>query len=97
MFDLIIKYFSFLKHVPLLPHLFDGIVRLQTMIFHREVLNHIDEIGEKVLSWENTSIGIHKYGGTQFNVGKSEIGHVHSHGLLDIRSEERRVGKECRL
>jgi hypothetical protein len=84
MFDFIIKYFSFLKHIPVLPHFFDALIKLQTLLFNKKILMHIDEIERSVLSWEKTSAGFHKYGGLQFNVNNHEIGHIHSHGLLDI-------------
>jgi len=84
MFDFIIKYFSFLKHIPLLPHVFDAFIRLQTFLFNKKVLEHIDVIEKTVLSWEKTSAGMHRYGGLQFNVNNREIGHIHSNGLVDV-------------
>jgi len=84
MFDFIIKYFSFLKHIPLLPHIFDALIRLQTLLFNKKVLEHIDVIERTVLTWEKTSAGMHQYGGLQFNVNNREIGHIHSNGLVDV-------------
>lgn len=48
------------------------------------VLDWLDEIEQEVLSWEGTSISMHKYGGIQFNFKGKEIGHLHSNGLLDV-------------
>lgn len=84
MFDFTVKYFGFLKHVPLLPHLFEAMLRLQYLVWNRSVLDHIDEIENTVLSWEHTSILPHKFGGIQFNVKDREIGHIHGNGLLDV-------------
>jgi hypothetical protein len=84
MSDFIIKYFSFLKHVPLLPQLFDAFIRLQTFLFNKKVLEHMEVIEQTVLSWEKTSAGMHLYGGLQFNVNNREIGHIHSNGLVDV-------------
>jgi hypothetical protein len=84
MFEFVVRYFSFLKNIPSLPQIFDGLTRLNTFIFKREILNYMDEIERKVLSWEGTSLKIHKYGGIQFDVNDKEIGHIHSNGLLDV-------------
>ena len=44
----------------------------------------MDEIETEVVSWQNTSVCIHKYGGLQFNYIEKEIGRIHSNGLLDV-------------
>jgi uncharacterized membrane protein YcgQ (UPF0703/DUF1980 family) len=84
MFDFIVNRFGVLKHIPLLPHLFDALLKLGLLISNKRVLDLMDEIEQEVLSWKNTSMQIHKYGGIQFNCGKNEIGHIHGNGLLDI-------------
>jgi luciferase-like monooxygenase len=84
MFKFIVKYLNFLKHIPPLPQIVDGLIKLDTFLFRREVLHHIDEIERTVLSWNGTSLKMHRYGGVQFDVNKKEIGHIHSNGLLDI-------------
>jgi hypothetical protein len=84
MFDFIVRNFGFLKHVPLLPHIFDSLLRLRTFVYKRHLLDVFDSIEDEVLSWKDTTVSIHKYGGLQFNVHKKEIGHLHSNGLLDV-------------
>lgn len=84
MFEFIVKYFNALKHIPLLPHVVDGLIKLHTFLFKREILVYTDEIEQTVLSWEGTSLKMHKYGGVQFDVKNKEIGHIHSNGLLDV-------------
>lgn len=84
MFNFIVKYFTFLKYIPLFPHLFDGLLKLLLLISNKKILDYIDEIENEVLTWENTSMQIHKYGGIQFNHSNKEIGHIHGNGLLDI-------------
>lgn len=84
MFEFIIKYLGFLKHIPFLPQVADGFIKLNTFIFRREILAYTDEIEETVLSWKGTYIQMHEYGGIQFNVNNKEIGHIHSNGLLDV-------------
>ena|SRR5688572_27886213 len=84
MFKFIVKYFGFLKHIPFFPHVFDASLKVQTLLSNKKVLDYIDEIENEVLSWKNTSIGSHKYGGIQFNVNEKELGHIHGNGILDI-------------
>jgi hypothetical protein len=84
MFDLVVNKFGFLKHVPLLPHIYDGGMKIQKLFFDRNILIFMDEIEEEVLSWKNTSARIHKFGGMQFDAGAKEIGHIHGNGVLDI-------------
>ena len=84
MFDFVVKYFGFLKHVPILPHLFEALLRLGTVASNRFVLDYMDDIENTVLSWDKTSIQPHKFGGVQFNVGNREIGHIHGNGLVDV-------------
>ena len=81
---MVVKYLGFLKHVPLLPHLFDGLLKIGLLISNKAVLGYLDEIENEVLSWKQTSLQLHKYGGIQFNLGGREIGHIHGNGLLDI-------------
>lgn len=84
-FNIIVKYLGFLKHVPLLPHLFDTQLKLWTLIARPHLLDAIDDIEAEILKWDGTNVGMHKYGGLQFNYHQKEIGHIHSNGLLDIR------------
>ena len=84
MFEFIVKYFGFLKHIPPLPQIVDGLIKLHTFLFRKEILNYLDAIEKVVLSWNGTSLKMHRYGGVQFDVNKKEIGHIHSNGLLDV-------------
>ncbi len=84
MFSFVVKYFGFLKHVPLLPHVFESFMKVVLLFTNARVLDCIDDIETEVLSWPGTSISIHKYGGLQFNYGGKELGHIHGNGLLDM-------------
>jgi hypothetical protein len=44
----------------------------------------MDEIEKEVSGWDNVHVSTHKYGGLQLNYGKTELGHIHSNGLLDM-------------
>jgi hypothetical protein len=84
MFNFIVNYFALLKHVPLLAQLFDALLKIETFVTNRKVLDYVDEIEEEVLSWTNMSVERHKFGGIQFNRGSKEIGHIHGNGLVDV-------------
>lgn len=84
MFDFVVKYFSPLKHIPLLPQVFDSIAGLITAIANKNIPGYIDDIENKVSLWEGVTLSQHKYGGLQFNYLNSELGHIHSNGLLDV-------------
>jgi hypothetical protein len=100
MFNFVVKYFGFLKVIPLLPLVFDSQLRLWLLVTNASVLTYIDEIEAEVLSWEGTSAGLHKFGGLQFNFNGKEIGHIHSNGILDIlftRDTKQRLLAEGRI
>jgi len=84
MFRFIVKYFGFLKVVPLLPHLFDTQLRLWALVSGSEIPQCLDDIEAEVLTWPGTTRTTHKYGGMQFNYKGKELGHIHSNGLLDM-------------
>jgi hypothetical protein len=84
MFDLAVKYTGFLKHVPVVPHAFDGLLKISKLITNPEVLDYIDEIEKELLSWDGVEVSAHKFGGLQFDLNGKEIGHIHGNGLLDI-------------
>jgi hypothetical protein len=84
MFKFVIKYLGFLKRAPLLPHLFDSQFKLWLLFTNAELLDCLSDIETEVLSWGQTSISMHKFGGVQFNCCGREIGHIHSNGILDI-------------
>lgn len=42
------------------------------------------QITEAVLTWEGVSAQPHRFGGTEYVIGKREIGHIHGDRWLDI-------------
>lgn len=55
-----------------------------TVLWRPERLRAMHRIETVVLSWPGVTTKIHRFGGTQFNLGRHKIGHLHGHGLLDI-------------
>ncbi len=41
-------------------------------------------IQQAVLSWPNVEAHPHRFGGTEYRMGKRELGHVHGDALVDI-------------
>jgi len=42
------------------------------------------QIVETLLTWEGMEAHPHCFGGTEFRIGKREIGHIHGDSLVDI-------------
>lgn len=78
------RYFGFLKFIPGLAIVFDGLLKLGSFMTKPVLLDWMDEIEAVVITWPNARTTTHKYGGLQFNYIKAEIGHIHGHGLLDM-------------
>ncbi len=77
-----------LRAVPGLPALFDALLLGWTAQFHPRRLLALHRIEAAALSWPGVTVGVHRFGGTEFTltVGQSrrEVGHLHGNGLLDI-------------
>ncbi len=84
MFDWVVKYLGFLKHVPVLPHVFDALLKLASLLTNKNLPDYIDEIENEVRAWPNTTVHVHKFGRIQFNANTTELGHIHGNGLLDV-------------
>ena len=41
-------------------------------------------IVDTLLTWEGMEAHPHRFGGTEFRIGKREIGHIHGDSLVDI-------------
>jgi hypothetical protein len=42
------------------------------------------KIVETLLTWKDLESHLHRFGGTEFRIGKREIGHIHGDTLVDI-------------
>ena len=43
-----------------------------------------ERIAEAVLGWAGVTAHPHRFGGTEYRLGKREIGHIHGDALVDI-------------
>jgi hypothetical protein len=85
LFRFIVKHFGFLKFVPLAALVFDAWLKLWSLITNPGILDSLDDIEAEISTWAGVTIGLHKYGGIQFNYHGKELGHIHGNGILDIR------------
>ena len=46
--------------------------------------NDVKNIIDAVSAWDGITSATHRFGGVEFNLGKVEIGHIHSNGMVDI-------------
>jgi predicted DNA-binding protein (MmcQ/YjbR family) len=42
------------------------------------------KIIETILTWQGMETHPHRFGGTEFRIGKREVGHIHGDSLVDI-------------
>jgi hypothetical protein len=43
-----------------------------------------EQITQVVLSWEGVTAHSHRFGGTEYRLGRRELGHIHGDYLVDI-------------
>ncbi|MEW5959582.1 MAG: luciferase family protein [Chloroflexota bacterium] len=43
-----------------------------------------EQITQAILTWEGVTAHTHRFGGTEFRLGRREIGHIHGDYLVDI-------------
>jgi hypothetical protein len=47
-------------------------------------MGYRDRIVKEVLTWEGVEAHPHRFGGTEFTLGRVEIGHIHGDWLVDV-------------
>lgn len=43
-----------------------------------------EKLKQELLSWEDVAAYPHRFGGTEYRVGKREIGHIHGNHIADL-------------
>lgn len=46
--------------------------------------NALEHIQNEVTAWDGMAASPHRFGGIEFNLGMTEIGHIHRNGMVDI-------------
>lgn len=44
----------------------------------------LEKINKEILNWPGVTIDEHRFGGTEFRIGKREMGHIHGDRLADL-------------
>lgn len=73
-----------LKGIPLFPIILDEQLKVVTFFFHPLKFKKMKEFVDEIIKTEALKTEFHRYGGIEFHFNKTEIGHMHSNGLLDI-------------
>src|SRR3990170_4673116 len=53
-------------------------------------------IDRQVMTWPGVSKGPHRFGGTEYRLGRREIGHIHGEALVDVPLPRRLRGELVR-
>ncbi|BDI28605.1 hypothetical protein CCAX7_006560 [Capsulimonas corticalis] len=84
MFRFVTTHLQFLGKVPGLVHVFEAVLILESTLLHRPRLAAIRQVRQEALSWPGVTQRANEHGGTRFDLGRREIGHMHGNGLVDI-------------
>lgn len=74
-----------LAKVPGFPQVFDAMLLSWTMLTRRDRLAAMESLEAEMMKRDGVSLAVHRYGGTEFVRGGRELGHMHGHGLVDVR------------
>ena len=44
----------------------------------------LEKVSKEILNWPGVTIDQHRFGGTEFRIGKREMGHIHGDRLDDL-------------
>src|SRR6266516_1126549 len=85
MFDFVVRYLRWLARVPGLPLFFDALLLTSTCLFRRARLVAMQALETEALRIPGVRLKVHRFGGIEFvQHAGHELGHLHSHGLLDV-------------
>lgn len=45
---------------------------------------YLEQLNAAVTSWQGISANPHRFGGIEYNLGTTEVGHIHQNGMVDI-------------
>lgn len=86
LFYFIVRHLRLLAKIPLLPQIFDGFLSAWISLFHRERLAAIEMLEERAAQFPGVRTRVHRFGGIEFYHERlGELGHIHGHGLFDVR------------
>ena len=80
-----VKRLRGLARVPSFPQIFDSLLLMGTCLFRRGRREAMERLEAEMLLRRGVSLAVHRFGGMEFVREGKELGHVHGHGLLDVR------------
>ena len=84
LFAFVARRLRWLIRVPFFPQIFDSMLLAWTCLTRRSRLAAMTTL-EKALG-NGVGLAVHRFGGTEFLDARGRpLGHVHGHGLLDVR------------
>jgi hypothetical protein len=84
-FRFTVRHLGWFRRVPILVHTFDAFLAFVTFFTAPTVRREINDLVRSVGGWPNVSRRRHRFGGREFDYHGSELGHVHSNGVVDVR------------
>lgn len=99
MFKFVVRKLRWLARIPVLPQLFDAGLMVATMLFDRPRLRAMEMFENAIRRKYTIQRRPHRFGGVGFFIARTEIGHLHGNGLLDLfvgkslRAEQVRRGR----
>jgi len=90
LFLFVARHLRGLIRVPFFPQIFDSLLLAWTCLAHRSRLAAMMRL-EAVLG-RRVRLAVHRFGGTEFrDAAGRPLGHIHGHGLLDVRLDRARA------
>jgi len=99
MFKFVVRKLRWLARIPVFPQLFDAGLMVATMLFDRRRLRAMEMFENAIRRKYTIQRRPHRFGGVGFFIARTEIGHLHGNGLLDLfvgkslRAEQVRRGR----
>ena len=88
----VVRNLRWLARVPMAPQIFDSLLLAWVCVAHRSRLQAMEMLEAEALRMPRVRLRVHRFGGMEFRRdGVGELGHVHGHGLLDVRVGRRRA------
>jgi hypothetical protein len=85
MFLFVVRHARWLARFPLLPQIFDALLLAWTCVANRPRLKAMEALEQRLLAMPGVGCRVHRFGGMEFVENGRELGHLHGHGLLDVR------------
>ncbi len=87
MFYFVVQHLRWLARVPFFPQMFDSLLLAWVCVARRPRLKAMEALEAEALRLPGVKLRNHRFGGVEFVRDNRELGHLHGHGLVDVRME----------